>query len=124
MFDNLDTYMAALNNGVKPMQVVQLGFVHNETKGVHAIDPSPLKKGALATRLYVYPDQETETVHVLTVGDKNSQSTDVNDCSQWVTRLLKQQAEQAQEEPSEAIGDNKVSNQDSEAAEDPNDPQI
>jgi hypothetical protein len=37
--------------------------------------------------------------------------------------LLKQQAEQVQEEPSEAIGDNKVSNQDSEAAEDPNDPQ-
>ena len=87
VLDNLDTYLVSLNQGVRPMQLFQHGFVHNEKKGVHAIDQSPLKKGFKALRLYVYPDESTHTLYVITLGDKSQQPNDVNDCARFVDAL-------------------------------------
>jgi hypothetical protein len=87
IFDNLDTYLVSLNQGVRPMQLFQHSFVHNEKKGVHAIDQSPLKKGFKTLRLYVYPDEPTRTLHVITLGDKSQQASDVNDCARYVDTL-------------------------------------
>jgi len=83
-FDNLDTYLVSLNEGVKPMQMFQHRFVHNERKGVQAIDPSPLKKGFKALRLYVYPDEATCTLYVITLGGKEEQAADVQQCAEFV----------------------------------------
>lgn len=90
VFENLDTYVASLNQGVKPMQMFKHRFVHNEQMGVHAIDQSPMRKGAKALRLYVFPDASTSTLHVITVGGKDEQSDDVNECCQYVKSLRKQ----------------------------------
>ena len=112
IFDNLDTYMVSLNQGVKPMQLFQHRFVHNESNGIHAIDQTPVKKGALALRLYVYPDEETQTVFVLTLGDKSSQSRDVQVCLQIVRDLRKgREGEQKKKKDSndtESQNDDKV----------------
>lgn len=90
VIDNLDTYLVSLRQGAKPMQMVKHSFVHNEQMGVHAIDQSPLKKGAKALRLYVYPDEETSKLHVITFGDKDQQSDDVNECCEYVKELRKE----------------------------------
>lgn len=90
VFKNLDTYIDSLNQGVKPMQMFKHSFVHKEQMGVHAIDQSPLKKGAKALRLYVFPDPSTSTLHVLTLGGKDEQRDDVNECCGYVKSLQKQ----------------------------------
>ncbi len=87
--NNLDDYFVSLNQGVKPMQLVKHGFVHNEQNGVHAIDQSPLGKGFKALRLYVYPDTKTSILHAITMGDKDKQSRDVNECCLYVGDLKK-----------------------------------
>ena len=39
------------------------------------------------TRLYTFADSNTKTLYLITVGDKNSQSTDINFCSDFVRSL-------------------------------------
>src|ERR1700757_3414309 len=72
VLDNLDTYFKALEEGIKPLQIKH-GFMHNEPLGVVAIDQKGGGKNLAQTRLYVYPDVETETLHVIILGDKGSQ---------------------------------------------------
>jgi hypothetical protein len=85
--ENLDTYFASLNAGVKPMQLVKESWVHNEQMGIHAIDQSPLGKGSLETRLYVFPEESTTTLYVMTIGDKDQQKDDVRECCALVKKL-------------------------------------
>jgi hypothetical protein len=40
-----------------------------------------------ATRLYVYPDVEAETLYLLTLGDKSTQADDIQDCKQFVKQI-------------------------------------
>jgi hypothetical protein len=84
VLDNLDTYLGALNEGANPLQV-KLGFVHPEGMGAVAIDERHHGKGKLkATRLYLFPEIDTATVHVITIGDKQSQSNDVKTCHAFI----------------------------------------
>jgi hypothetical protein len=70
--ENLSTYMNQLYHGINPMQI-RFGFVHPEgNHGAVAIAGSR-RRGARAVRLYVYPDLETRTLHLVTAGDKGSQ---------------------------------------------------
>jgi hypothetical protein len=60
IFDNLDTYLGALNEGTNPLQV-KFGFVHPEGQGAIAIDERHHGKGRLKpTRLYLYPEVSPE----------------------------------------------------------------
>jgi hypothetical protein len=86
VLDNLDTYFKSLEDGVKPLQI-RHGFMHNERLGVVAIDQKGGEKGLAQTRLYVYPETETETLHVITLGDKRSQKADIATCRAFVTEL-------------------------------------
>lgn len=90
---NFDQYMKALRGGANPTDLIRrLSFVHNEREGVYAVDQRPvscpdpkMKKMKLSqTRLYFYPEAETSTVFVLTIGDKNNQREDVAACHQFV----------------------------------------
>ncbi|MCE5303347.1 MAG: hypothetical protein LLF97_09600 [Planctomycetaceae bacterium] len=74
--NNLDTYLKALNDGQKP-RATHFGFLHVEQEGVMAIDQKGAGQNALETRLYVYPDEATNQLFVITLGDKGSQSRDV-----------------------------------------------
>jgi hypothetical protein len=53
---------------------------------VIAIDQTGGHKLA-AMRLYVYPDMVTETLYLLTVGDKSTQEADIQDCKRFVKQI-------------------------------------
>src|SRR6266498_1699827 len=79
VLDNLDTYFGALQAGVKPLQIKH-GFMHDEGKGVVAIDQKGGGKSLAQTRLYVFLDVNAEILYLFTLGDKKSQKADVKTC--------------------------------------------
>jgi len=89
VLDNLDTYHKALLAGAKPPQI-RRGFVHDEPNGVFAIDQRGAERKQRETRLYVYPDEETQTLYLITIGDKSTQKRqDLTDCREFVDDLRK-----------------------------------
>lgn len=88
--DNLNKLFLALNSGSTLESVQTFGFVHSEPKGVLAVDQKGGHGAGLKeTRLYVYPDKDTQIVHVIILGDKNSQKVDIKYCGEYVQRLQK-----------------------------------
>ena len=88
---NLDQYHKALIEGAAPLKKL-FGFMHFEPMGVIAIDQSGGGKSLAQTRLYVYPEvlAESKILHLITLGDKNSQRTlDIAACREYVTYLRK-----------------------------------
>ncbi|MCH7725759.1 MAG: hypothetical protein IH991_04655 [Planctomycetes bacterium] len=63
---------------------------------VKALNESGPGKHKKAIRLYTYPDEETETFYVLTIGDKKSQGDDIKACCEFVDELLKDRESQAE----------------------------
>jgi hypothetical protein len=86
VLDNLDTYLEALNAGTKPLQV-RFGFIHDEPLGSISIDQKGGGKDLRQTRLYLYADLNTCIVHLITLGDKNTQHDDIAVCRRFVTAL-------------------------------------
>jgi hypothetical protein len=96
MLDNLDTYLQTLQSGVHPMQV-RHGFTHSETHGAIAIDQKGAEGKPAQTRLYVYPDPDTQTLYLITIGDKKSQRDDNATCRELIVSL-REQKQNAQDE--------------------------
>ena len=86
MLNNLDTFLRALNAGA-PAEV-KFGFIHPEPYGALAIDQKGGGSGLKQTRLYTYPQKSEEILHLIIVGDKSSQKSDIEFCSQFVKRLI------------------------------------
>jgi hypothetical protein len=84
--DNLDTYLEHLHAG-EPPQLIQLGFIHHEPEGVKAIDQKGGGPNLAQTRLYTFPDENTHTLHLITIGDKHSQKADLKDCKVYMRQL-------------------------------------
>ncbi|WPJ94009.1 hypothetical protein SH580_11250 [Coraliomargarita algicola] len=87
-FDNLDTYHEHLNSGL-PAPLIQLGCIHHEPQGLKAIDQKGGGANLAQTRLYVFPDESTDTLHLITLGDKNSQKSDLKECADFIGKLKK-----------------------------------
>jgi hypothetical protein len=87
---NLQRYMDQLN-AAPNARAVQAGFLHHEPGGVVAIDQKSGGKGLQETRLYTFADARTETVYLITLGDKGSQPTDIKFCSDFVKSLSESQ---------------------------------
>ena len=81
--------MQALKAGVKP-EHIQAGFIHREPHGVVAIDQKGAKGRPRQTRLYIYADEPRQTIHLITIGDKNSQKRDIADCRKFISNLRKE----------------------------------
>ena len=75
------------------VQQVKAGFLHPEPLGVIAIDQKGGGKALDETRLYVFPDEDEEVLHIITLGDKRSQADDIALCRQFVTELRKTKGE-------------------------------
>lgn len=90
VLDNLDTYLKALSEGMRPQHKL-FGFQHAEPHGVWAIDQKGGGKSLAETRLYIYPDTATETLHLIALGDKNTQNEDIKFCNDFVAELLKKE---------------------------------
>jgi hypothetical protein len=86
VLDNLDTFLRALQAGAK-VQQARFGFIHPEPHGVLAVDQKGGGKALAQTRLYVYPDPDTETLHLIILGDKRSQREDIKTCNNFVAAL-------------------------------------
>lgn len=85
--DNLDRYFQTVSSGVHPQFVVG-GYIHDEAKGVKAIDQRGGRKGKLKqTRLYLYPEAEARVIHLIIIGDKHSQKSDIKQSSDFVIGL-------------------------------------
>lgn len=89
VLDNLDTYFRTLNNVGHPLQV-KAGFIHDEPKGIKAIDQKGggQKVKLQQTRLYIYPDIDSRIVYLLTIGDKHSQKEDIKLCCEYVRKVI------------------------------------
>ncbi len=86
MFDKLDTFLGALNAGA-PVEQVKFGFIHSEPHGVLAIDQKGGGSGLKQTRLYTYPKKSEQILHLIVIGDKASQKSDIEFCSHFVKLL-------------------------------------
>jgi hypothetical protein len=84
--DNLDTYHEHLNEGI-PSSLIQMGCLHHEPQGVKAIDQKGGGSNLAQTRLYVFPDESTKTLHLITLGDKSSQAADLCECADFMKQL-------------------------------------
>lgn len=91
VMSNLQALMMALENGVRPEQLKGLRFVRSEPAGVLAIDQSgPGKKTRLVPlRLYVYPDEAIQILHLIGLGDKSTQPDDIKQATEFVKGLLR-----------------------------------
>lgn len=93
VFYNLATYLDALNMCGHP-RLIKRGFVHIEPKGIIGIDQSGGDrkiKDLKEIRLYIFPFIEKNTVHMLTIGDKNAQSKDIDWCRKIVDKIRRKQ---------------------------------
>src|SRR3972149_3430742 len=61
---NVADNLAAFRMGLKPQQIIR-GFVHHEPHGIKALDESGPGKHKKALRLYIYPDERSETLYEL-----------------------------------------------------------
>jgi hypothetical protein len=80
---NLERYLAMLNAS-KSAKCVQAGYLHSEPMGVLAIDQKGFGPNLRETRLYTYAVDETKTVHLITIGDKDEQHSDIEFCKEYV----------------------------------------
>lgn len=84
---NFGSYLRALELGTHPEQAKRLfPFVHDEKRGLVAIDQRP-PKGGFQIRLYVFPQTGPRTVHVIAIGDKSSQEDDIRYCHRYIKEI-------------------------------------
>lgn len=105
VFANLDSVHKALEAGVKPEQLKRMGCVHSEPHGILAVDESGPGKGSKpkALRLYTYPDEDASTLHAIILGDKSTQSKDIQDSVQIVRNLRANRGKDQAEPDREAV---------------------
>ena len=86
--NKLDTLLLSLNEGADPQRIPH-GFIHPEPHGVLALDQRGGGANLSQMRLYVYLDKTAEKAYAITLGDKRSQSTDIQICNRFVAVLQK-----------------------------------
>ncbi len=84
---NLDR-LRELLDGLPNCRAAQPGYLHHEPEGLWAIDQKgPSRTKLQETRLYVFPENKTQTLHIITVGNKNSQAADLRLALEYVRSL-------------------------------------
>jgi len=76
MLANVQTIFDALRIGSK-VESLRFGFIHPEPGGVLAVDQKGGGSGLKQCRLYTYPHTPSETLHLVTLGDKGTQADDI-----------------------------------------------
>ncbi len=84
---NLESFREALNAGARS-QDVRAGFIHPEPGGILAITERGAGKNAIPLRLYVYPDDDAQCLYLITLGDKKSQTDDIQFCKKSLKFIL------------------------------------
>ena len=84
---NLDRYLKLLRKAPNSKAVVPAGFLHAEPAGVMAIDQKSGGPGLQETRLYTFADDRTQTLWLITIGNKNEQPDDIQFSRKFVESL-------------------------------------
>jgi hypothetical protein len=91
---NLTRFFDALCAGGKVQNLVAANrFLHPEQAGVIAVDQKGGARNLAEMRLYTYPDDTTETLYLITIGDKNTQTDDVRFSKESVVALREAQTD-------------------------------
>lgn len=89
VFTNLNGFTDTLNAGTPLEQAKRtLPYIHNEKKGLLAVDQRP-PKGGFQLRLYIYPDEKTHIIYIIAIGDKKSQQADIKTGHEFIQTLQK-----------------------------------
>lgn len=92
--ENLQAYLEALRDGTPVLQITGVR-IRSEGQGVVAFDESGGARNMRLTRLYAYPEAEAETLWVITIGDKETQSRrDLPDCREFMRDLKRRRGQQ------------------------------
>lgn len=86
VLNNLNRYLSQLNHAKNPL-CVQAGYIHTEGHGVVALDQKGGGVSLQETRLFVFPDNNQKILHLITIGNKNSQSDDIKLAHRFVASL-------------------------------------
>jgi hypothetical protein len=89
---NLETFFCILNETNNIQAAKRQNFVRKEPEGIVALDSRGAPRGTKgtklkATRLYVYAIEVNSTIHLLRIGDKDSQTQDIKTCTKVVRKL-------------------------------------
>jgi putative component of toxin-antitoxin plasmid stabilization module len=103
LFVNLERIVRLLRGGNKPGGF-RVGFFRSEGEGVYRIGQTGVES-AKESRLYVYPDEEDRVMYTLNIGDKDSQTEDINE-SKRIAATIKEavKREKSKQKPEEGAG--------------------
>jgi hypothetical protein len=85
LFANLDRVLLYLRQGNK-MGSFQIGFFRSEGGGVYRIGQTRVRN-AQESRLYVFPNQDNQTMYSLNIGTKDGQTDDINEAKSIVETI-------------------------------------
>ena len=89
---NLETALTVLNETNNMQSVRELNFARREPDGILAVDSKGAKRKRTGTKLkaaqlYVYAVEIDSTLHLLRIGDKDSQAQDLKTCRKMVRKI-------------------------------------
>jgi len=76
VLNNLQKYLSYLNK-MPNSKTVHAGFMHPEPMGMVAIDQRGSRGNLQETRLYTFADDEKKVLYLITIGNKDEQSRDI-----------------------------------------------
>jgi hypothetical protein len=88
VLNNLDRYLCLIKILPNPRSAAA-GYLHPEPGGVIAIDQKGGGSNLQETRLYTYACEAQNVLYLITVGNKDSQSNDIQIAKRFVEQLLK-----------------------------------
>lgn len=90
---NLKRYLSLLEVAPNP-RAVQAGFLHPEPKGIIAIDQKGGGGNLQETRLYTYPVETKKVLYLITIGNKNEQTSDIELSKNFVESIQSESTHQ------------------------------
>ena len=76
LLENLRRTIEVLTLAKNPQDLVKYGKVRNEGNGLLAVDQRGAPRKLREARLYFFPDPDTLTLHLITIGFKDTQPDD------------------------------------------------
>jgi len=89
VFRNLQRYLALLMVS-KNSKCVEAGYLHKEPGGVIAVDQKGFSGNLQETRLYTFAIDAVKTVHLITIGSKDTQHSDIEYSKNFIEQFSKQ----------------------------------
>lgn len=84
---NLDKLIGHLNSGLRLSVLAQnLSFFRTEGDGLFRIGQSGVK-ASKESRLYIYPDENTQVIFIIDIGIKETQGTDIASAKKIIKQI-------------------------------------